>query len=442
MIKPGLSTIALDIGSTSIKCALIEPESGELVRCIKRPFPEPLGNLPAGHVEVDPNAVVQAVRSVLLELSEHSSGHCSVWVCGQMGGVVLADDKGRAKSNYISWRDQRTSARSSNGRSFLETIRLDWPENVFSVLGRELQPGSTSALLHWLSESRKLADGVLPLSIADYCISHLTQQPGCMHPTHAIGLLDLNKLDWHYAALERIGLGDLWWPELMHHTNSIGRYSVGGKIFDFHGSYGDQQCALYGSGLATNELSINVSTGSQVSILSDQFQSGPYQTRCYFHGKWLNTITHLPAGRSLNAWVNLLSELADSEGKSLEHVWETIAKKMEQVTHTDLQTDLSLFPSPVGSTGSLSNITLENLNVGNLFLAACTSMVENYFHQSQRLSTKEPWQSIVVSGGLGASLPKFLDLIRSRFQRTVRESSGEETLLGLARLANHNSSQQ
>ncbi|MEY2613821.1 MAG: hypothetical protein RL069_2633, partial [Planctomycetota bacterium] len=53
MIKPGLSTIALDIGSTSIKCALIEPESGELVRCIKRPFPEPLGNLPAGHVEVD-----------------------------------------------------------------------------------------------------------------------------------------------------------------------------------------------------------------------------------------------------------------------------------------------------------------------------------------------------------------------------------------------------
>ena len=90
MIKPGLSTIALDIGSTSIKGALIEPDSGVLVRCIKRPFPDPLSNLPAGHVEVDPNAVVQAVRSVLLELSEQSSGHCSVWVCGQMGGVVLA----------------------------------------------------------------------------------------------------------------------------------------------------------------------------------------------------------------------------------------------------------------------------------------------------------------------------------------------------------------
>jgi sugar (pentulose or hexulose) kinase len=442
MIKPGLSTIAIDIGSTSIKGALIEPDSGELVRCIKRPFPEPLSNLPPGHVEVDPSVVVQAVRSVLLELSEQSSGHCSVWVCGQMGGVVLADDKGRAKSNYISWRDQRASGRSSNGRSFLETIRLDWPEPVFAALGRELQPGSTSALLHCLSESRKLVDGVLPLSIADYCISHLTQQPGCMHPTHAIGLLDLNKLDWHYAALERIGLGDLWLPELIHHTHSVGRYCEGGKIFDFHGSYGDQQCALYGSGLSANELSINVSTGSQVSILTDQFQSGPYQTRCYFHGKWLNTITHLPAGRALNAWVDLLSELAEEEGKPLDRVWDTIAKKMEQVSHTDLQTELSLFPSPAGSTGSLSNITLENLNVGNLFLAACTSMVDNYFLQSQRLSSKEPWQSIVVSGGLGASLPKFFDLIRLRFQRTVRESSGEETLLGLARLASHTSSQQ
>jgi sugar (pentulose or hexulose) kinase len=228
----------------------------------------------------------------------------------------------------------------------------------------------------------------------------------------------------------------------MHHTNCVGRYSEGGKVFDFHGSYGDQQCALYGSGLTSNELSINVSTGSQVSILTDQFQSGPYQTRCYFHGKWLNTITHLPAGRALNAWVNLLSELADEEGKPLDRVWETIAKKMEQVTHTDLQAELSLFPSPVGSTGSLSNITLENLNVGSLFLAACTSMVENYFLQSQRLSSNEPWKSVVVSGGLGASLPKFLDLIRLRFKRIVRESSGEETLLGLARLASQPSSQQ
>ena len=170
-----------------------------------------------------------------------------------------------------------------------------------SSLGRELQPGSLTSLMHWLSEHRQLSDGVLPLSIADYCISHLAQQPGRMHTTHAIGLLDLNSNDWHYNALERIGLGDLWLPELIRDTLSIADWKLGGRIYKVHGAYGDQQCALVGAGLKTDELSINISTGSQVSMLTERFQGGPFQTRCYFGDRWLNTITHLPAGRALNA---------------------------------------------------------------------------------------------------------------------------------------------
>ncbi len=123
MIRPGLSTIALDIGSTSIKGAVLDLEAGELVSACSRAFPEPIENLPSGHIEIDPKAIVARVLEVIDELAEHLSHHCSVWICGQMGGLILADDRGRAKSNYLSWRDQRTLKSTDGVRSSMETIR-------------------------------------------------------------------------------------------------------------------------------------------------------------------------------------------------------------------------------------------------------------------------------------------------------------------------------
>ena len=112
-------------------------------------------------------------------------------------------------------------------------------------------------------------------------------------------------------------------------------------------------------------------------MLTERFQGGPFQTRCYFGDRWLNTITHLPAGRALNALMDLLTELAIAEGKPLEHPWQSVRAKMEQVDQTDLEANVAYFASAVGSSGSLSNMTTENLSVGHLFLAACKAMADN-----------------------------------------------------------------
>jgi sugar (pentulose or hexulose) kinase len=435
MIRPGLNTIALDIGSTTIKGAVLDLEAGELVSVCSRNFPDPIDHLPSGHVEIDPKSIVDALFQVIEELAEPLAQSCSVWVCGQMGGLILSDDRGRAKSNYLSWRDQRTLKSSGGVRSSMETIRLDWSDALFASLGRELQPGSTSTLLHWLSEHRKLSDGVLPLSIADYCISHLAKQPGTMHLTHAIGLLDLNKWDWHYGAMERIGLGDLWWPELIGDTRGVAKWKIGSRVFQVHGSYGDQQCALFGAGLEPGQLSINVSTGSQVSTLSKQLDPGPYQTRAYFGEYLLKTITHLPAGRSLNALMDLFTELSDQDGKQLDRAWQIASEKMDQIASTDLLADIAFFAGPLGNSGSLSHITTENLTVGHLLLAACDAMAKNYFQAAQRFGDKSQWKSILISGGLPSRLPRLVRLIQERFELPAAQKTGEETLLGLLRLA-------
>lgn len=377
MIQPGLSTIALNVGSTSIKGAVLDLETGQLLSKAERPFPDPIGNLPVGHMEFDPKVIVSRVLEVIDELSGQLSQRCWLWICGQMGGLVLADERGRAKSNYLSWQDQRSIQSSGGVRSSMETIRLDWTEGHFASLGRELQPGSTSTLLHWLSEHRKLSDGVLPMSIADYCISHLAKQPATMHATHAIGLLDLSKWDWNYAALERIGLGDLWWPELIRGTPAVAQCRIGSRVYQVHGSYGDQQCALFGAGLEPGQLSIHLSTDAQVSAIASTLESGPFQTRAYFGEYLLKTITHLPVDR---AWEAAPEEFAPEEV----HWIETI---------------------------------------------------ETCYRASKRFGDMGRWGSGLMTGVLPSRFPNMVRLFEDRFRLPMVQRSGEQSLLGLLRLA-------
>ena len=105
-------------------------------------------------------------------------------------------------------------------------------------------------------------------------------------------------------------------------------------------------CAAWAS--RSDELSLNISTGSQVSRRTAEFQPGPYQSRRYFDGDFLNTITHLPAGRSLNALVDLLTELAQAQGITLANPWEFIARRAAEadageMSRGGLSVNLSFF---------------------------------------------------------------------------------------------------
>jgi sugar (pentulose or hexulose) kinase len=429
--------IAIDVGSTSIKGARLDLLANELNTITTLPFPVPCSDVPPEWFVIDPRLVVSSVKQLIQRLSEGCEGVGHIWLCGQMGGVILADKLGNALSRYISWRDQRSLAISANGKSHLHNLREAWPEDVWMSLGRELQPGSTSTILSWLQQKDRLPADAIPCSIADYVVANLARKSPTMHVTYAIGLLDLHTMDWHRQALAQIGLDKVHWPKLIHGIEPIIDLQVDGQNYLVHGCFGDHQTALWGAGLEREELSINASTGSQVSQRTNQFVPGPYQTRLYFEGDMLNTVTHLPAGRALNALVSLLTEFSQAEGQVLNRVWDNIAHKMAAISDTEVAANINFYACPLGANGSLSNLTVENLTVGNLFLAACKAMSENYFSVAQRLAPSPSFRSLVLSGGLAQSLPRLADLIRKRFSMPLREVHGEDTLLGLLKLARH-----
>lgn len=432
-----MQCIGLDIGSTTIKGAVLDMRQHDLRCVVQRPFPPPLAGLPSGYFEVDPQAVVSVAEEVATQLLSQAPEAQALFCSGQMGGMVLVDQSGAALTNYLSWRDQRSLQPLGQSSSHLHAIRDRWTRNELSDLGNELQAGSVSSLLFWLAEQRVLPSvAATPATIADCVLGQLCRCVPKMDPTQAIGLIDLNSGEWHHRAFDALGLATIKWPQIANYREPIGAWSIRGKQLPCHASFGDQPCALKGIGLSRSELSINVSTGSQVSQLTDRFIPGPYQSRCYFDGDFLNTITHLPAGRSLNVLFDLLTELARAEGVTLDRAWDYISSSAASSDGHGLKADLSFFAGPLGHCGSIEGITTDNFTVGNLFHAAFQNMAENYLECMDRLCADRTGLSLALSGGLTRTVPVLCQLIEDRFKMPIRDSAvAEETLLGLLEIA-------
>lgn len=432
-----MNFIALDIGSTSIKATAWDLAKLETIGdTIRVPCPAPLPDLPTGHFELDPAAVVSTAHEVITSILSDVADVAGIVSCNQMAGVILADHEGNPLSNYLSWRDQRVlELFPGSTRSYYDLIHEHLTPKRLQQLGHECKPGSALSLLFWLRENGQLPDAATPLMLGDYVAMQIAQADPVTEYTNSLGALNLETGDWHTDACQQLGLDTLSWPQLGTPYTPIGAFTIGNRTIPWYPSVGDHQCALAGTLLKREEISINASTGSQVSLLSPHYQPGDYQVRPYFDGQYLNTLTHLPAGRSLNVLVDLLGELAHSQGIELADPWSYIMKAVD-TTDTDLATELTFFAGPLGERGNISNISVDNLTVGALFQAAFRNMADNYETCTRRLTSGQRCKTLVLSGGLVQRCHALREMITNRLKIPARVCpTEEETFQGLLVIA-------
>lgn len=433
-----MQAIGIDIGSSTVKGAILDLEGRTIGDVVQVPFPSGITGLPPLHFEVDPSAVVMQVETVARQLLRLAPS-CSKLLCAtQMGGLVLVDGGRTPRTSYVSWRDQRVLGGEGGKGSFFESLRSRLTEPLIRRLGNELRPGNPLTLLAWLADHRALPAGLLTaVGIGEYVLAKLCRAEPAFHVTQTAGMLDLTTRDWCYEATERLGLANIRWPKIVDLQHPIGEWNVDGTCLNCFAAVGDHPCALAGAGLERRELSINISTGSQVSVRTSDAQLGSdYQTRPYFNGEWLNTITHLPAGRSLNALVGLLTELAPIGYAESSEVWDRISRAVENVPETDLTMSLAFFSGPAGDRGRIENISLENFTAGHLFRAAMNNMADNYVKAAGVLAGTASWDRVLISGGLAQKLASLTRTIGDRLHLPFRVADGtEETLQGLLGLA-------
>jgi sugar (pentulose or hexulose) kinase len=434
-----MSFIGIDLGTSFIKGAVLDLEARQLRHIRRLPFPSQLPNPNPLLCEFDPTEILTTVRSSLRDLSMDAPDCAGIVMCTQMHGMVLLNERGEVRSNCLTWRDQRSLMPHPSGAgSYLDVLNQRIGAKQRKELGNEQPAGEPNCFLFWLAEQGKLEPGLMPVSLPDFVLSSLCGSPPGVDLTSAAayGLLNLETLDWHHEVIEALGLGRLRWPTLRQQGEVVGHLPLGRSPVPCYTPVGDYQCALLGTLIEPEELSLNISTGSQVSRLTPGSNLGDYQTRPFFDGLFLNTFTHIPAGRALSLLVDLLSELATAEGVTLNDPWAYIARETAQVADTDLEADLNFFGGPHGAGGSLSNLKVENLKVGHLFRAAFKSMAENYYEFALRIWPDQSWRNLVFSGGLACKFEVLRRIIQQRFQTDYRLGpSAEDTLIGLLVLA-------
>src|SRR3989338_3693726 len=427
---------AIDLGATFIKSALLDTSSFTISHIERVPFPPFTENLPSGYREVSAEHALRITKEQIDRLLAVAPDCAGIVSCGQMHGVVLTDGHGAALTDFISWMDERTLLPTPSKRgSYLETLVSRAASYNGAELMQEMTAGSTIAILFWLSAVEGIPRGAVPHSLPDFMMSQLSKSEAKCEPTMAsgFGVFDALKGAWHGEMIEKLGLGHLVWPKIAHYRDAIGYYRSGTNQIPIYAPLGYQQCALLGSLLKAGELSVNVATGSQVSMVRDGFERGDYHIRPYFDGLFLHTVTHLPAGRALNQFVDLLTELARSQGQFLKDPWCYIEEASAGVASTDLRVDLAPYDAGLHRNGGgIFNIHESNLTVGQLFRAAFEHMADTYYAAALKLEPHATWKTLVFSGGLITKSTLLQQLIQKRFALGVRTSpSQEDTLFGL-----------
>ena len=434
-----MSFVGIDIGTSFIKGAVLHVDGLRMSHIRRIPFPDPLPGLPPLYREFDPHAVLSAVQHLLADLLSHAADCEGIVVCSQMHGLVFTTGQGEPCSNLTTWQDQRVLLPHPSGQgTYFDVLRERLGTDEVRQLGNELKPGQPLGVLFWLAEQGQLPGmGAIPASVPDFVLANLCGAMPSTEVTNAMahGALNLETLDWHREVLSTLGVHGLHWPAIRRHGEVVGQMQVDSRTVPCYTPVGDYQCAMVGALLELGELSLNISTGSQISLLMPQVAFGNYQTRPFFDGRFLATITHIPAGRALNMLVKLLSELPKAQGLSLANPWPYIARKAAEVGETEMGVNLSFFDSACGDHGEITHIREAELTVGHLFRAAFQNMVDNFHTCALQLSPEQAWRNLVLSGGL-ARVEVLRQLIRGKFQKDYRVCpTAEDTLLGLLALA-------
>ena len=427
--------IAIDIGTSFTKGAIVDVESQEIRNISRRMGSAKLASADPFFFELSPADVLHGVTEVIGKLLSSSANCCGILMCGQMGGLVLCDGDGSARSNYISWLDRRaTNIHPSGGVTYFDRLAAEVGDRSCHICGNEFRPGLPLSFLYYLRETGQLDElqGTVPVTLPDYVAAALCNSRPVMEWTSTAGTLDIVSRKFPQNLLRELRLDQLDWPEIVDFRHVVGEYKAAGRSLPVYAPTGDHQCSLAGTLLSQGELSVNVSTGSQVSMLTSSTDVGEFQVRPYFDGLLLKTITNIPAGRALTAIMKLLTEIPGRDNESSAQAWDYLFQQAKLTPTTDAGVNLAFFPGAIEGPGSFTNLREDNLTVGHIARASLEQMADYYELLAGRLAPAKDWSQLVFSGGIAQQSSLLRELVADRLQSEYRTAtSSEDALYGM-----------
>lgn len=285
--------IGVDLGTTKITSLAMDIGTGEVLAVATASNDASTitsDNRARGRSEWNPDRIVElglaCMKQVAEQLGDRVSEVAGIGVTGQQHGVLLSGPNDQAVSPLINWQDRRSlDLIPETNRSWLDETRSLLGDEACNRTGCRLQPGFMAGTLFWLRAHDLLPDGCRALFIMDQFAANLTGQRAVTEPSCAgsSGVLNVRTRQWDPEAIAALGLSLRLFPEVREANKQMGQLTVaasratglptGIPVFP---PIGDHQASFLGSVTdRANSILVNVGTGAQVAVYTDEFEVAP-----------------------------------------------------------------------------------------------------------------------------------------------------------------------
>ena len=434
----GMRFLAIDIGSSLIKWTRVA--MGEMGKVWKKET-APFVSRDGVRCELDLTGLAAFLQALIQKENDREPVE-GVYLSVQMHGVVLLSPRGEAVCPFVTWEDTRGLLPMKCGLSALKYVSRELEGSIKNT-GVWLNPGFSVVQLTALRDQGTRLQGRRMAMLGDALTSLMTGAAVPIHVTNACssGLYDLREERWSDEILQKLSMEELKLPAVTKDVSPVAGIRVRGKEIPIFCAVGDLQASVLGADLEPGELMINIATGSQLILPTGELAFGSHETRAYFGGQYLKTITHIPAGRSLTRLIAFFQDMGKrlfDRDISQEKIWERVTEAAALVDGAqDMRVDLHFYDGKEKKQyGSITGVTAENLYFENIMLAAYQGMAANYYRLYRQMNCEKDVAGLCLAGGVIKRTPALARLIHEAFQLPVRVTKTEESSLnGLAKLS-------
>ncbi len=368
-----MRAIGIDIGTTSICLIYLDEDEKQLPLVLSRK-----NVFLQDTFTQDPDAIVEKVRDMLAEAEECGYGAETADVIGisaQMHGILYVDENGAAVSPFYTWKDENGKRLRKHGESFEEYLRESTAMALYSGFG---------TVTHFYLQEQGLIPerAVKMVNIGDYLAMCLTgRKSPVMDESIAasFGGYDLEKGDFAWERLEKAGVDTSFYPEQSRAGEWVGMY---GEV-PVSCAFGDNQASVNAAlGKPEKQISINVGTGSQVSLFDSRLMAvKTAEIRPFFHKGYLYVGASLNGGKVYEKLAAFFEEtIYEFTGLKIQ-AFDQMARLAQERIETELQIRPSLYGARGGlgdksRGGNIENLTIDTFHPSDFIRAYVKGMAE------------------------------------------------------------------
>ena len=425
-----MKSLLVDIGATRIKYSIFCHKTDSFlgpINSINFPLPNILKN---GKNETD-LVEIKLIFDNIIKDSADNFKIDNVFICSQMHGFILQNQRKELLTNFISWKDERASNLFHQDKkiNFLDIFQDKIP-NFKDITGIKFRSGLPCINLYSMTESTKLPENIKILNLAEYLIESLTDKCSGSHESLS---QSLGFYNFETSLIDK-NINKLFSKKLIFNNSFsdikiVSDWKYNNKKISFFTPFGDMQCAIKGLDVSfDNKVIINMGTGSQLITQISSAEKNNFEKRSYFNDQFLEVFTHFPCGRAISIYIDYLNKESSID------YWNELNKLSIKDILSSKPVNLSIFKSADNYSKIENEISLNQSHSNNISLlnGLMKSLVMQYDFAIKETLLHKDINKILLAGGVSHKLDFIEDLFENYYSLETRKiHKNDETILGL-----------